>query len=122
MKHNNEKNITCPYCGWEDNDSWEFDEDEGVVTCGSCEKEFNVTRNIEVTYSTSRIECEEGKHNYKIDGYHIHKQEYNTKTKAWDKISESKWTYLRIEICDLCDNQEFIEITKNEYETAISKI
>lgn len=61
MEHINENNIKCPYCDWEDKDSWEFGEDSGTYTCGSCEKEFNVERNVEVTYSTSRIDCEENR-------------------------------------------------------------
>jgi len=120
MEHNNERNITCPYCGWEDEDSWEFGEDEGTATCGSCEKEFNVTREIEVTYSTSRIECEEGEHNYKVEDYHIHKQKYNTKTKDWDKLPELEWEYIRIEVCDICEDKEYIKITKDEYTDALA--
>ena len=73
MEHNYESNITCPYCGWEDNDSWEFDQEDGTVECGGCEKEFNVSRNVEVTYSTSRIACEDDKHDYKTDSHFIKK-------------------------------------------------
>jgi hypothetical protein len=115
MEHNFTENITCPYCGWKDIDSWEFGEDEGISTCGTCEKEFNVTRNIKIIYSTSRITCEGGKHNYKVECYYIRKQKYNTKTKDWDKLPESEWEYMRIEVCDICENKEYIKITKDEY-------
>jgi len=47
--------ITCPYCGWVNNDSWEADEN-GITFCGKCEKDFEFTRNVEVTYSTYRLE------------------------------------------------------------------
>ena len=48
-------NITCPYCGYEDLDSWEVDCEDGEEVeqeCGSCEKEFYATRSITVDYST----------------------------------------------------------------------
>jgi hypothetical protein len=30
------ENITCPYCGWVDIDSWEQD-DNGITCCGNCD-------------------------------------------------------------------------------------
>lgn len=30
---------TCPYCGWEDQDSWELGE-SGEIDCPKCEKVF----------------------------------------------------------------------------------
>ena len=45
--------ITCPYCGWEDKDSWEANhENETETECGRCEKEFVCLANVEVTWST----------------------------------------------------------------------
>lgn len=79
MKHEYENNIKCPYCNWEDKDSWELQEDEDIVTCGSCEKDFNVTRDIEVTYSTSKIKCEENNHNFIYDHKHIQKRSFEDK-------------------------------------------
>lgn len=38
--------ITCPYCGWKDQDTWECgmgDGDCDAIECGRCEKEFEVT-------------------------------------------------------------------------------
>lgn len=51
--------ITCPHCGYEDYDSWEFEGDDGEEIeqeCGSCEKEFYATRSITVDYSTRKKE------------------------------------------------------------------
>ena len=51
-----EDNITCPYCGYVDKDSWEvmasdaFMEEE--IDCGSCGKTFKCDRDITVTYNT----------------------------------------------------------------------
>lgn len=58
-----EDNITCPFCGYVDRDSWEVDfggmEGEEKLECGECQKEFVVTKHIEVTYSSQIIK--EGK-------------------------------------------------------------
>lgn len=47
--------IVCPNCGYEFVDSWEQD-DEGILDCGECEKEFTFSRIITVDYSTAKIE------------------------------------------------------------------
>lgn len=54
IDHEYTENIVCPYCGYEDEDSFEqyVDEDEKLISCDSCNKKFYATRNIEVTYST----------------------------------------------------------------------
>ena len=120
MEHKYENQIKCPYCDWEDSDSWEFDEDEGTATCGSCEKEFNVTREVEVTYSTSRIECEEGKHNYQLESHFESKRKFEKG--VWSDLPETEWTYHRIEICAECGDKEYIKITKDEYYGALAKV
>ncbi len=46
--------ITCPWCGYEQSDSWEApDEDEHV--CDNCGNEYSHTRDVEVTYCTEKI-------------------------------------------------------------------
>ena len=45
--------ITCPYCGNEFTDSWEFDND-GELECGDCDKKFTFERHKEITYSSYR--------------------------------------------------------------------
>ncbi len=52
------REIVCPHCGRQFTDSWEFNMDDGEeidVECRYCEKEFVVTCDVTVTYS-SRIE------------------------------------------------------------------
>jgi transposase-like protein len=51
----NEPNIKCPYCGWENHDSWEVGADSGKYDCGSCEKAFDYERDVQVTYSTHKL-------------------------------------------------------------------
>lgn len=45
------KYAICPYCGFEDIDSFELYDDE-ITECPSCGKEYGVIRNIEITYTT----------------------------------------------------------------------
>lgn len=49
--------ITCPYCGYEDGDSWEAgpsSEETWSTDCGNCGRIIVAQRNIEVTYCTSK--------------------------------------------------------------------
>lgn len=49
------ESITCPWCGYEDPDSWEFDaEYDGNYECPSCGKTFVLERIIDVTYTSKR--------------------------------------------------------------------
>lgn len=50
--------IVCPYCGYEDVDSWEYS-DDGVAECPDCDREFEYLRNIRVTYTTEKINNKE---------------------------------------------------------------
>jgi len=51
--------ITCPYCGYEDGDSWDAS-NSGITECRRCEKEFKYERDIEVTYSSYKLEGNNG--------------------------------------------------------------
>lgn len=49
------KYITCPWCGYEDLDSWEVTEDcDGW--CDSCDRPIEIEVHVEVTYSTYKGE------------------------------------------------------------------
>jgi hypothetical protein len=59
LKYNSEP--VCPHCGCKKKDAWEInfgDDLEGSTetTCDGCEEEFRVERNVEVTYTTSKIQ------------------------------------------------------------------
>ncbi len=48
----------CPYCGYEDTDSWEIgggSEQDGTTQCARCSREFGYSRVISVSYSTYPI-------------------------------------------------------------------
>jgi hypothetical protein len=116
MSHEHENNIKCPYCDYEDKDSWEFDEDEGDVTCGSCEMDFTVNRFIEVTYSSYKKDCEDGEHDYHLDCAVCKSDVFDYKTEKRTPLLESEWTYFKVMSCSVCDDKEYIDITKEEYQ------
>ena len=43
--------ITCPICGYENSDSWEYDSDEGECECGYCGATLEWSRDVCVSYS-----------------------------------------------------------------------
>lgn len=57
--------IICPFCEYENKDSWEVDFGPGIegnteVYCDSCGKPFMVSRTVDVTY-TSTVKKEDVK-------------------------------------------------------------
>lgn len=50
-----DKQITCPYCGYEEHDSQEWN-DSDSYTCGECGEESNLAVDFEVTYFASKKE------------------------------------------------------------------
>jgi len=57
MKNSYNKLITCPHCGYEDTDSFQLEsEEETSMLCANCSKEFNVLKEVEITYSTWKID------------------------------------------------------------------
>lgn len=70
IKEYAESDITCPYCGWKDIDSWEsgmeHDGDTSEQECHDCDKKFYVQMNVQVSYSSTGL-CDENKvkHNWK---------------------------------------------------------
>ncbi len=117
IEHEYTNEIVCPYCGYEFNDSWEFNRDEsGETDCPECDRKFKYSVNITVDYSTSKMNCKEIKeeHEYEIDRYYKRNRKYLGNDK-WEDLSEEQVQYKKIEICKKCDNEEFIEITKEEF-------
>lgn len=49
--------ITCPFCGHEARDSWEWSpsEGDGEADCGSCGRDFYCSRHVSISYSTTAI-------------------------------------------------------------------
>ena len=57
------RNIVCPYCDYVDQNSWEVDfgpsiEGDIKIDCGRCGETFNVSRSVEITYTSTPINGE----------------------------------------------------------------
>jgi len=46
--------VTCPWCGYEEQDSFEL-EDDGEYDCNSCGEPFVVCRIVNINYSTAKV-------------------------------------------------------------------
>lgn len=58
IEHENTQNIVCPYCGYEDPDSWEFKGEIDVYEeyeCENCENTFEVMMEFQVAYTSRKI-------------------------------------------------------------------
>lgn len=49
-------NIVCPWCGFEDRDSWDYEFRQGKTECwcADCGKEITVFENISVSYTSHK--------------------------------------------------------------------
>ncbi len=48
----------CPYCGYEETDSWEISfhaNNTAETDCGQCGKTYKVTRDFSVSYSSQKL-------------------------------------------------------------------
>jgi hypothetical protein len=50
-----ESNLICPYCGYEDGDSWELSDDEEEHECGRCGATVSYRRVVTVEYNSSPV-------------------------------------------------------------------
>lgn len=54
-EQSNKEEITCPWCGYEDSDSWEFEgEFDDAYECPECGKKFVLEVFTEITYTSRR--------------------------------------------------------------------
>lgn len=52
---NFESNLICPYCGYEDKDSWELSDNDEEHCCGRCGAVLSYERVVTVEYSSSPV-------------------------------------------------------------------
>lgn len=52
---NYKRNLVCPVCGWENNDSWELDDSDDAYECGCCGAVLEYTREVKVTYNAKVV-------------------------------------------------------------------
>lgn len=55
IDHSNTDEIVCPYCGYEDTDSWEQTPETDIIDCRDCGKKFLYNRDVLVTYTTKKL-------------------------------------------------------------------
>ncbi len=123
IEHEFTEDITCPYCGDTVSDSYERD-DEGSFDC-DCGESFEYCRNITVTYSTSKKQCEKDKHDYRLENY-MKSEKYPvydnaTKHVEWKSLN-GKTEYSRISKCSICDKLDIQDVIKEEYDLAPQEI
>ena len=61
MIHESENNIKCAHCDYEHEDWWEFylsEDDPETVTCHSCNKDFEVTKQVSYSFDSNKVPCE----------------------------------------------------------------
>ena len=58
MDYQNKHEITCPYCGYEFDESWDISlyHNDGKTECGDCGKVFGWEKYEEVTYNMKKID------------------------------------------------------------------
>ena len=53
------QNIICPYCGYEDKDSWDIDFGPGLddrnIVCVHCQNEFFTSLIVDVKYTSQKL-------------------------------------------------------------------
>ena len=115
MNHRNEDEIKCPYCGYEDKDSWEMHDDSGTWYCKECTEAFDVERIVSVTYSTYKKRCADGDHDYQVSHSFIGTHKFTGG--VWQMLPESQWKYYNCMKCTVCEHETHVEISKQEYES-----
>lgn len=53
-EQSNMRHITCPWCGYENRNSWEYEDSEDEVECGECGELFDLEVCHEITYTTRK--------------------------------------------------------------------
>lgn len=66
IDHEYTDNLICPYCGYEDQDSWELSESSDNYTCGDCSKNFTYNSSVSRTFTSQKADCLNGaEHNWR---------------------------------------------------------
>lgn len=54
-EYHNTDELTCPYCGYEDSDSWELYDQEDERDCPVCGGVFGYSREVTVSYYSKKV-------------------------------------------------------------------
>ncbi len=80
-------NLVCPYCGYEEEECWEFGEESENHMCGDCGKKYSFTTETSRYFTSHQVPCLNGEdHKWKPRSYpgrpyakrceHCHKYEW----------------------------------------------
>ena len=106
--------VTCPYCGWKDEDSWEYgvEEEEHEVVCPDCDKIFILEVCVSVTYSTERTDCENENHEWGEPEYFEIDQDTCDRWNAENFSGKSNHTPYRSwsRKCKNCEESDYVKL------------
>lgn len=91
-----ENEITCPYCGYEFSDSWEYRQECDEEECCECGKKFHWSRNVSVDY-TSKPDCKLNGEEHVMSDW-----EYFDHTDSWGDRC-----FGRKKECEVCGETEY---------------
>jgi hypothetical protein len=121
-------NIVCPYCGYEDTDSWEHDDDSSEATCSDCGKDFRIEIHRSTTYSSFKIDCTDlsplQKHKFKLRtkgsiyssssiSYYNYVGGYDDSNKVY--LAEEDWNFQEVYQCENCEETEYRTISREDF-------
>jgi hypothetical protein len=113
IDHEHTTSIVCPYCGHENSDSWEYQEDEDDVDCGSCDKSFSLAVHHSTTYTTSRKPCAEAHRFGAAHASRFTAEEY-ARIASGSRVLEPRGAHaLWVRRCVDCEHEEF---ARTEYD------
>jgi len=105
IDHDCTSNIVCPYCGYEDEDSYEhYEEGETNLDCKDCGRNFNLSVGVSYYFSSNRISCEEENEEHEWTDHFFRKEEE----------SKEKELIILLE-CRKCKHNEIEEVSKEEW-------
>lgn len=88
--------ITCPYCGYEYSESYDYgldrDGDCTDMECPNCEKKFLASVDVTISYSTKAL-CEENNIKHIWEEFNYHSDFHNKRLKG--------------KTCEVCGKTEF---------------
>lgn len=115
-EYNNEDLIICPFCGYENEDSWEVQHSDDSHECGSCDKKFILEVEHITKYSTKRMDCTDG-HSMEFSLAWVKDSKYTETDQGYKDIElkESDWEFVESYECSECSEKDFKRITKEEF-------
>jgi transcription elongation factor Elf1 len=118
IDHSNTDEVVCPYCGYESSDSSEYylDSYAKKIHCYECNNDFEAEAEYSVSYNTYKIKCKD-KHDFSFKDTHISMTEYKKIDGFYKDIDlpELEWKYKEIFKCNKCDEEEYREISKEDF-------